>query len=271
MLDYDELERLAKENRPKLIVAGATAYPRTFDFPRLRQIADSVEALLLVDMAHFAGLVAAGEHPTPVGYAQIVTTTTHKTLRGPRGGMILCDAEFAKAIDSAVFPNIQGGPLMHVIAAKAVMLKEAATPEFKVYAKQIRVNARTLAASLAKAGMRIVSGGTDNHLMLVDVRPVNLTGKQAEKALDAVGITVNKNTIPYDPQKPGIASGIRIGTPAITTRGMKEAEMERIGALIGRILQAKGDETVAKDVAAEVLDLTRRFPVPGITPEKVAS
>jgi len=271
MLDYDELERLAKENRPKLIVAGATAYPRTFDFPRLRQIADAVEALLMVDMAHFAGLVAAGEHPTPVGYAQIVTTTTHKTLRGPRGGMILSDAEFAKAIDSAVFPNIQGGPLMHVIAGKAVMLKEAATPEFRAYAKQIRVNASTLAASLAKAGMRIVSGGTDNHLMLVDVRPVNLTGKQAEKALDAVGITVNKNTIPYDPQKPGIASGIRIGTPAITTRGMKEAEMERIGALIGRILQAKGDETVAKDVAAEVLDLTRRYPVPGITPERVAS
>ena len=271
MLDYEELERLAKENRPKLIVAGATAYPRIFDFPRLRQIADAVEALLLVDMAHFAGLVAAGEHPTPVGYAQIVTTTTHKTLRGPRGGMILSDAEFAKAIDSAVFPNIQGGPLMHVIAGKAVMLKEAATPEFKTYAKQIRVNARTLAASLAKAGLRIVSGGTDNHLMLVDVRPGNLTGKQAEKALDAVGITVNKNTIPYDPQKPGTASGIRIGTPAVTTRGMKEAEMERIGALIGRILQAKGDETVAKDVAAEVLDLTRRYPVPGITPERVAS
>ncbi|HEY8787465.1 MAG TPA: serine hydroxymethyltransferase, partial [Candidatus Limnocylindria bacterium] len=203
MLDYDELERLAKENRPKLIVAGATAYPRTFDFPRLRKIADEVEALLMVDMAHFAGLVAAGEHPTPVGYAQIVTTTTHKTLRGPRGGMILSDAEFAKAIDSAVFPNTQGGPLMHVIAGKAVMLKEAATPEFRAYAKQIRVNATTLAASLAKAGMRIVSGGTDNHLMLVDVRPVNLTGKQAEKALDAVGITVNKNTIPYDPQKPG--------------------------------------------------------------------
>jgi glycine hydroxymethyltransferase len=222
-------------------------------------------------MAHFAGLVAAGEHPTPVGHAQIVTTTTHKTLRGPRGGMILSDAEFAKAIDSAVFPNIQGGPLMHVIAGKAVMLKEAATPEFRAYAKQIRVNARTLAASLAKAGMRIVSGGTDNHLMLVDVRPVNLTGKQAEKALDAVGITVNKNTIPYDPQKPGTASGIRIGTPAVTTRGMKEAEMERIGALIGRILQAKGDETVAKDVGAEVLDLTRRYPVPGITPDKVTA
>ena len=204
-----------------------------------------------------------------MGYAQIVTTTTHKTLRGPRGGMILCDAEYAKAIDSAVFPNVQGGPLMHVIAGKAVMLKEAATPEFRGYAKQIRTNARTLAAALATAGLRIVSGGTDNHLMLVDVRPLGLTGKQAEKALDAVGITVNKNTIPYDPQKPGIASGIRIGTPAITTRGMKEAEMERIGALIGRILQAKGDESVAKDVASEVLDLTRRYPVPGITLEKV--
>src|SRR5437899_89862 len=271
MLDYDELERLAKENRPRLIVTGATAYPRVFDFLRLRKIADDVEALLLVDMAHFAGLVAAGEHPTPVGYAQIVTTTTHKTLRGPRGGMILCDADHAKATDSAVFPNVQGGPLMHVIAGKAVMLKEAATPEFKAYAKQIRTNARTLAASLAKAGLRLVSGGTDNHLMLVDVRPLGLTGKVAEKALDVVGITVNKNTIPYDPNKPAIASGIRIGTPAVTTRGMKEAEMERIGALIGRILQAKGDETVAKDVASEVFDLTRRFPVPGITPEKVAS
>src|SRR5207247_1541937 len=220
---------------------GATAYPRVFDFPRLRKIADDVEALLLVDMAHFAGLVAAGEHPTPVGYAKIVTTTTHKTLRGPRGGMILCDADHAKAIDSAVFPNVQGGPLMHVIAGKAVMLKEAATPEFKAYAKQIRTNARTLAASLAKAGLRLVSGGTDNHLMLVDVRPLGLTGKVAEKALDAVGITVNKNTIPYDPNKPAIASGIRIGTPAVTTRGMRDAEMERIGALIGRILQATAE------------------------------
>src|SRR5216683_4163670 len=271
LIDYEHLEKLAKEHRPKMLVAGATAYPRFFDFARMRRITDEVGALLLVDMAHFAGLVAAGEHPTPIGHAQIVTTTTHKTLRGPRGGMILSDAEFEKPINSAVFPNIQGGPLMHVIAGKAVMLKEAATPEFRAYAKQIRVNARTLAASLAEAGLRIVSGGTHNHLMLVDVRPLSLTGKQAEKALDAVGITVNKNTIPYDPQKPGIASGIRIGTPAITTRGMQEAEMERIGALIARILQAKGDETVAKDVAAEVFDLTRRFPVPGITPEKVAS
>jgi glycine hydroxymethyltransferase len=267
LIDYDEIERLAKESRPKVIVAGATAYPRFFDFPRLRKIADEVGALLIVDMAHFAGLVAAGEHPTPVGHAQIVTTTTHKTLRGPRGGMILCDAEFEKPINSAVFPNIQGGPLMHVIAGKAVMLKEAATPEFKTYAKQIRKNATTLAASLASAGLRIVSGGTDNHLMLVDVRPLGLTGKKAEKALDAVGITVNKNTIPYDPEKPAIASGIRVGTPAVTTRGMREAEMERIGALIARALNTKGDETAAQDIAAEVLDLTRRFPVPGITPE----
>ncbi|HZP97628.1 MAG TPA: serine hydroxymethyltransferase [Candidatus Limnocylindria bacterium] len=264
-IDYDALETLAREHRPKLIVAGATAYPRFFDFPRLRRIADEVGALLMVDMAHFAGLVAAGEHPSPVPHAQLVTTTTHKTLRGPRGGMILCDESLAKAVDKAVFPYAQGGPLMHVIAGKAVMLKEAATPEFKRYAAQIRVNARTLAESLAKAGLRIVSGGTDNHLMLVDVRPLNITGKQAEKALDAVGITVNKNTIPYDPQKPGIASGIRVGTPAVTTRGMREAEMERLGALIARALRAIGDETVAKDVASEVLDLTRRFPVPGIT------
>ncbi len=265
LLDYEQLDALAKEHRPKAIVAGATAYPRFFDFPRLRAVADEVGALLIVDMAHFAGLVAAGEHPTPVGHAQLVTTTTHKTLRGPRGGMILMDAAYEKAVNSAVFPNTQGGPLMHVIAGKAVMLKEAATPEFKRYAAQIRVNARTLAASLAAAGLRIVSGGTDNHLMLVDVRPLKITGKKAEQALDAVGITVNKNTIPYDPEKPAVASGIRIGTPAVTTRGMREAEMERIGALIGRMLASVGDETVAKEVSAEVLDLTSRFPVPGIT------
>ena len=269
-IDYDELERIAKEHRPKMIVAGATAYPRFFDFPRMRRIADDVGALLLVDMAHFAGLVAAGEHPSPIPHAHIVTTTTHNTLRGPRGGMILSEEPFAKAIDKAVFPYAQGGPLMHVIAGKAVMLKEAATPEFKRYAAQIRVNARTLAEALAKAGLRIVSGGTDNHLMLVDVRPLSITGKQAEKALDAVGITVNKNTIPYDPQKPGTASGIRVGTPAVTTRGMREAEMERLGALIARALKSVSDETVAKDVASEVLDLTRRFPVPGITTATLA-
>ena len=265
-IDYDALEALAKEHHPKLIVAGATAYPRFFDFARMRAIADGVGALLMVDMAHFAGLVAAGEHPNPVPHAQIVTTTTHKTLRGPRGGMILCTQEYAKAVDKAVFPYAQGGPLMHVIAGKAVALKEAATPEFKTYAKQIRANARTLAAALASAGLRVVSGGTDNHLMLVDVRPMSLTGKAAEKLLDSVGITVNKNTIPYDPQKPGTASGIRIGTPAVTTRGMKEAEMERIGALIARALREAKDETIAKQIADEVLDLTRRFPVPGISP-----
>ena len=266
LLDYDEIASLAREHKPKAIVAGATAYPRFFDFARLREIADEVEALLITDMAHFAGLVAAGEHPNPVPHSHIVTTTTHKTLRGPRGGMILSKAQFAKAIDKAVFPYAQGGPLMHVIAGKAVALKEAATPEFKVYAKQIRANATTLASTLVREGLRVVSGGTDNHLMLVDVRPLEVTGKQAEQALDAVGITVNKNTIPYDPQKAGTASGIRVGTPAITTRGMREPEMERIGALIARTLRAKGDEAVLTDVATEVLDLTARFPVPGITP-----
>ena len=266
LLDYEEIASLAREHRPKAIVAGATAYPRFFDFARLREICDEVGALLITDMAHFAGLVAAGEHPNPVPYSHIVTTTTHKTLRGPRGGMILSKTDFAKAIDKAVFPYAQGGPLMHVIAGKAVALKEAATPEFKAYARQIRANAVTLASSLTTAGLRVVSGGTDNHLMLVDVRPLEVTGKQAEKALDAVGITVNKNTIPYDPQKAGTASGIRVGTPAITTRGMREPEMERIGALIARTLRAKGDDAALRDIAAEVLDLTARFPVPGITP-----
>lgn len=266
LLDYDEIASLAREHKPKAIVAGATAYPRFFDFARLREIADEVGALLITDMAHFAGLVAAGEHPNPVPHSHIVTTTTHKTLRGPRGGMILSKAEFAKAIDKAVFPYAQGGPLMHVIAGKAVAFKEAATPEFKVYAKQIRANANTLATALAAEGLRVVSGGTDNHLMLVDVRPLDVTGKEAQKALDAVGITVNKNTIPYDPQKAGTASGIRVGTPAITTRGMREPEMERIGALIARTLRAKGDEPALADIGAEVLDLTSRFPVPGITP-----
>lgn len=265
LIDYDQIESLAKQHHPKLIVAGATAYSRWFDFKRLRAIADGVGALLMVDMAHFAGLVAAGEHPNPVEHAQIVTTTTHKTLRGPRGGMILCTEEYAKAVNKAVFPYAQGGPLMHVIAGKAVAFKEAATPEFKTYAKQIRTNAVALATALTNAGLRVVSGGTDNHLMLVDVRPVGLTGKAAEKLLDAVGITVNKNTIPYDPQKAGTASGIRIGTPAITTRGMQEAEMERIGALIARALREAKDETIAKQISDEVHELTSRFPVPGIT------
>ncbi|HET8567685.1 MAG TPA: serine hydroxymethyltransferase [Candidatus Limnocylindria bacterium] len=269
-LDYDELRSLAREHRPKVIVAGATAYPRFFDFALMREIADEVGAYLLTDMAHFAGLVAAGEHPSPVPHSHVVTTTTHKTLRGPRSGMILSKAEFAKAIDKAVFPYAQGGPLMHVVAGKAIALKEAATDDFRRYAKQVVVNAKTLAATLSKEGLRVVSGGTDNHLMLVDVRPLGVTGKEAEKALDAVGITVNKNTIPYDPQKAGTASGIRVGTPAVTTRGMTEPEMERIGALIARTLKAKGDETATKDIAAEVLELTSRFPVPGITPARVA-
>ncbi len=265
LLDYDEIERLAREHKPKLIVTGATAYPRIFDFARLRKIADDSGALLLVDMAHFAGLVAGGAHPNPVPHAQIVTSTTHKTLRGPRGGFILSRSEYAKAIDSAVFPNVQGGPLMHVIAGKAVMLQEAMQPAFRDYAAQIVTNAKTLAATLARGGLRLVSGGTDNHLMLVDCRPLQVTGRDAEKALDAVGITVNKNTIPYDPQKPAVASGLRIGTPAVTTRGMREAEMERIGSLIGKALKNMGDPTVAKSVADDVLALTSRFPVPGIT------
>ncbi len=263
-IDYEQIASLAKEHRPKAIVAGATAYPRFFDFARLRRIADEVGALLIVDMAHFAGLAAAGEHPNPVEHAQVVTTTTHKTLRGPRGGMILSIAEHAKAIDKAVFPYAQGGPLMHVIAGKAVALKEAATPEFAGYAKRVRQNAQVLAATLGKAGLRLVSGGTDNHLMLVDVRPLGVTGRTAERALDAVGITVNKNTIPYDPNKPAVASGIRIGTPAVTTRGMGAPEMERIGELIARTLQSPGDEAAAKGVSADVLELTARFPVPGI-------
>ena len=264
LLDYDEIERLAKEHHPKLIVTGATAYPRIFDFPRLRKIADDVAALLLVDMAHFAGLVAGGAHPSPVPHAQIVTTTTHKTLRGPRGGMILCTAEYGEAIDKAVFPNVQGGPLMHVIAGKAVMLQEAMRPEFRDYAAKIVTNARVLAAALAREGLRLVSGGTDNHLMLVDVRPLGTTGRDAERALDAVGITVNKNTIPYDPQKPAVTSGLRIGTPAVTTRGMREAEMERIASIIGSVLHHLGDDTVAREAVEDVRALTSRFRVPGI-------
>ena len=263
-IDYDEVRALAREHRPRAIVAGATAYPRFWDFALLREIADEVGALLITDMAHFAGLVAGGVHPSPVPHSQIVTTTTHKTLRGPRAGMILCTAEHAKAVDKAVFPYAQGGPLMHVIAGKAVALKEAATDEFKAYARQIVANAKVLAETLAGAGLRVVSGGTDNHLMLVDVRPLGTTGKAAEKALDAVGITVNKNTIPYDTNKPAIASGIRIGTPAVTTRGMREAEMRRIGELIASTLQHADEEATLKRIAEDVLDLTGRFPVPGI-------
>ncbi len=264
LLDYDALAEQAQRERPKMLIAGASAYPRIFDFPRLREIADSVGALFLFDMAHIAGLVATGLHPSPVPYADIVTTTTHKTLRGPRGGMILCKAEYAKAVDKTVFPGTQGGPLMHIIAAKAVAFREALGPDFKGYAEQIVANARALAGHLEAGGLRLVSGGTDNHLMLVDVTPLGLTGKQAETALDSVGITVNKNAIPFDKQPPATTSGIRIGTPAVTTRGFGLPEMEIVGGLIIDILRHPDDEALRARVSADVRALCSRFPVPGI-------
>jgi len=260
-IDYDGLERLAKEQRPKLIVAGASAYPRIIDYGRFRKIADEVGALFMVDMAHIAGLVAAGLHPSPVPFADFVTTTTHKTLRGPRGGMVLCRAEHAKAIDSRVFPGLQGGPLMHVIAAKAVALKEALSPEFKSYQQQIIKNARELAHALMSNGFRLTSGGTDNHLMLVDLRKSELTGKVAQETLDRARITVNKNAVPFDTRSPFVTSGIRIGTPAVTTRGMKEKEMELIGDFIVRALKHPADEQVLRTIAGEVGELCRQFPV----------
>lgn len=256
-IDYDEVERIALECKPKIIVAGASAYPRTIDFKRFREIADKVSAYLMVDMAHIAGLVAAGLHPSPVPYADFVTTTTHKTLRGPRGGMILCKEKYAKDLDKSVFPGVQGGPLMHVIAGKAVCFKEALTPEFKEYQKQIIKNAKVLAEELMNRGFKLVSGGTDNHLMLVDLTNKGVTGKEAEAMLDEVGITVNKNTIPFDKQKPNIASGIRIGTPAMTTRGMKEEEMKTIAELIDRTIKGEDKEKIKEDV----LKLTSRFPI----------
>jgi glycine hydroxymethyltransferase len=260
-IDYDELERLAKEQRPKLIVAGASAYPRIIDYARFRKIADEIGALFMVDMAHIAGLVAAGLHPSPVPYADFVTTTTHKTLRGPRGGMVLCRAEHAKTIDSKVFPGMQGGPLMHVIAAKAVALKEALSPEFKSYQQQIVTNARVLAQALMSQGFRLTSGGTDNHLMLVDLRKSELTGKVAQETLDRARITVNKNAVPFDTRSPFVTSGIRIGTPAVTTRGMKEKEMEQIGDFIVRALNHVADEQALQTVAGKVGELCRKFPV----------
>jgi glycine hydroxymethyltransferase len=263
-IDYDALEAQAIEEKPKLLVVGASAYPRIIDFERCRAIADKAGALLMVDMAHIAGLVATGLHPSPVPHAHFVTTTTHKTLRGPRGGMVLCTEQFAKDVDKTIFPGIQGGPLMHVIAAKAVSFAEALKPEFKEYQKQIVANAHRLAAGLEGAGLRLVSGGTDNHLMLVDVSPLGLTGKEAEAALDEVGITVNKNAIPYDPQPPAKASGIRVGTPAVTTRGFREAEMDLIARLITDVLRAPQDEAVKERVSGEVSVLCGRFPVPGI-------
>ena len=258
-IDYDEIQRLSREHRPRLIVAGASAYPRIIDFPRLRAIADEVGAILMVDMAHIAGLVAAGEHPSPVPYAQIVTTTTHKTLRGPRSGMIVCSKEFAEAIDKAVFPGLQGGPLMHIIAAKAVCLKEALLPEFKEYQRQIRKNATVLANCLTARGYRLVSGGTDNHLMLVDLSGKGMTGKQAQIALDEVGITLNKNAIPFDTQSPFLTSGVRIGTPAVTTRGMCEPEMELIAELICSVLDDIESESVKQNVLSKVNDLCAKF------------
>ena len=261
IIDYDEVERLAKEHRPKLIIAGASAYPRIIDYQRFRKIADDIGAFLMVDMAHIAGLVAAGLHPSPIPYADFVTTTTHKTLRGPRGGMVLCKAEHAKTIDSRVFPGMQGGPLMHVIAAKAVALKEALSPEFKIYQQQTVKNAQALAQSLMSHGYRLTSDGTDNHLMLVDLRKSELTGKVAQETLDKAHITVNKNGIPFDTRSPFVTSGIRIGTPAVTSRGMKEAEMTQIGALIARALDAVSDEARLRAVAEDVGTLCKKFPV----------
>ncbi len=260
-IDYEELERLALEHKPKMILLGASAYPRIIDFARGRKIADQVGALLMVDMAHFAGLVATGHHPSPVPYADVVTTTTHKTLRGPRAGLILCKEKYAKAIDAAVFPGIQGGPLMHVIAAKAVALKEALSPEFKRYSGQIVKNAKVLAGAMAARGWRIVSGGTDNHLMLVDVSVKGFNGKQVQELLDKVKITVNKNMIPFDKESPFKGSGVRLGTPAVTTRGMKESEMELIASLIDECLEAPEDAGNIAKVRAKVEDLTGKFPL----------
>ncbi|MFY9950348.1 MAG: serine hydroxymethyltransferase [Candidatus Sulfotelmatobacter sp.] len=260
-IDYDALEKLAEEHRPKLIIGGGSAYPRTIDFARMRQIADKVGALFLVDMAHFAGLVAGGAHPSPVPHAHIVTSTTHKTLRGPRSGMILSKAEFAQAIDKVVFPGMQGGPLMHIIAAKAICFQEAMQPEFRDYAKQVVSNAKVLAETLAAEGFRIISGGTDTHLMLVDVFSKGMLGSEAEKALGEAGITVNKNAIPFDVNPPLKPSGIRIGTPALTTRGMKEAEMRRVGRWIAEALLHRSDAAVLTKIRKEVLEMCEAFPL----------
>ncbi|MDQ6654753.1 MAG: serine hydroxymethyltransferase [Verrucomicrobiota bacterium] len=261
-IDYDALARQAEEVRPAMITAGASAYSRTIDFPRLRQIADSVGALLFIDMAHIAGLVAGGQHPSPVPHAHFVTTTTHKSLRGPRGGIVMCRAEHAKAIDATVFPGIQGGPLMHVIAAKAVCFHEALQPAFRDYQRQVVVNAKALAAGMTKHGYRIVSGGTDNHLMLVDLRPKDINGKVAQESLDHAGITVNKNGIPFDTYpifKPG---GIRIGTPAVTTRGMREEEMLEIADLLNDALNRRDDAAALEQIRTQVREMTRQFPLP---------
>ena len=263
-IDYDEVERLAEEHRPKLIVAGYTAYPRTIDFKRFREIADGVGAILMVDMAHIAGLIAAGAHPSCLPHAHVVTSTTQKTLRGPRGGLILSTEELRQKVDRAVFPFTQGGPFMHVIAAKAVCFGEALKPEFAEYQRSIVENSRTMAQELAEGGLRIVSGGTDNHLMLVDLNPLGVTGKDAEKALERVNIVANKNAIPYDTRPPRVTSGLRLGTPAVTSRGFGTQEMKAVASMIVRLLSNSGDESVEQQVKAEVKDMTSRFPVPGL-------
>jgi glycine hydroxymethyltransferase len=260
-IDFDQVASLAKEHKPKAIVVGASAYPRIIEFSRFREIADSAGAVVIVDIAHIAGLIAVDLHPSPIPVAEIVTTTTHKTLRGPRGGMVMCKEGFAKTVNSQVFPGIQGGPLMHVIAAKAVAFKEALQPAFKGYQRRILENAKALAETLVSQGLRLCSGGTDNHLMLVDLRPKKITGKTAEEALGKAAITVNKNAIPFDPEKPSIASGVRIGTPALTTRGMGQAEMKTVGDLIVRVLDAPEDGKVIERVRGEVRELCRQFPL----------
>jgi glycine hydroxymethyltransferase len=260
-IDYDEIEKLAHEHKPKMIVAGASAYSRIIDFERMAKVAKAVDALFFVDMAHIAGLVAAGVHPSPVPYADIVSTTTHKTLRGPRGGLVLCKSGFAKELDKLTFPGTQGGPLVHTIAAKAVCLKEAMEPGFQQYQRQVAANAKAMANSVAKQGFRIVTGGTDNHLFLIEVHPRGITGSDAEKALDRAGITVNKNSIPFDPLPPMKAGGIRLGSPSVTSRGMKEPEMELIGTWVAEILSHIGDATVEQKVRKQVADLAAKFPI----------
>lgn len=261
VIDYEDVRAKALEHKPKLIVAGASAYPRVIDFPKMRAIADEVGAYFMVDMAHIAGLVATGHHPNPVPHAHFVTTTTHKTLRGPRGGMILCKEEFAKAIDKSMFPGVQGGPLMHVIAAKAVAFGEALKPEFKQYSENVVKNASQLAASLKEEGIKIVSDGTDNHLVLIDVRNLNLTGKEAEHLLDEVGVTTNKNTIPFDPASPFVTSGVRIGTPAVTSRGFNEESMKEVAAIIALTLKNPQDEAKKEEARARVAALCEKFPL----------
>ncbi len=263
-IDYDEVARLAREHRPKLIVCGYTAYPRTIDFPRFREIADEVGALLMADIAHIAGLVAAGAHPSSIPFADVTTTTTHKTLRGPRGAMIMCGEALARDVDRKVFPHTQGGPLMHVIAGKAVAFGEALLPSFAEYGRSVVDNARALGAGLAEGGLRIVSGGTDNHMLLVDLTPLNVTGRDAEEALERVHITVNRNAIPFDPKPPRVASGLRLGAPAVTSRGFGEDDMRRVARCIVRVLANLGDEAVEREVGEEVQQLTSGFPVPGL-------